>query len=180
VEREENVMAQVYQSRTTDRRGGVSDSRAGFPLWAWPLIPLVLGLLALGMSLRDTPRDTTAAPQVTDMLSVVNQQDQSGFVGQSALFTNVTVQSVVGDRAFWIGPDASHQMLVVLDDAASGKGNDALTQIRPGQRVTLGGTIEEFPGVDKAQKDWGIPAGNTPALTAQQVFMHAHDLRIDG
>jgi hypothetical protein len=150
-----------------------------FALWLWPLIPLVLGVLALGMSLRDTPtREAAAAPQVTDLLAVVNQRDQSGFVGQTAQFTDVTVQSVVGERAFWVGPDGSHQLLVALDDTLFNERHDELVQIRPGQDLTVSGTIEQFPDPAKAEGDWGIPAGNGEALAGQQVYMLARDIRI--
>lgn len=165
-------MAQVYNTNTANRGGDYARRRTDLPLWVWPLIPLVLGVLALGLSLRDAPaRDNAAAPQVTDMLAVVNQKDQSEFVGQTAQFSNVTVQSIVGDRAFWVGPDANQRLMVVQDDV--------LRDIRPGQQLTLNGTIEEFPGVDMALSDWGIPEGGGESLDSQQVYLHANNVHVD-
>src|SRR5437868_2001064 len=101
---EEEIMAQIPMQRGTvaERQKIEPEHDRGLPLWVWPLIPLILGALALGLSLKGDNNDRGTV--VTDMLAVADDADQSKYVNQNASFANVTVQSVVGDRGFWIGP----------------------------------------------------------------------------
>lgn len=164
-------MAQVYVERSTvDERQKNEPERRGLPLWVWPLIPLLLGALALGLSLRGD--DTVRTPAVTDMLAVVGDTDQSEYINRNASFANVTVQSVVGDRGFWIGPDASRQMFVVIDENNTGK-SDNIIQVTPGQVLTVNGRLEKLPPLDQAPPEWGLDASSSAALANQQVYLHA-------
>lgn len=193
-------MARIPVARVrTERRPDEEDQRkGGLPLWIWPLIPLLLGALALGLSLRgnDAARtDTTAAPNataaagatgqdttgnsaqagtgaLTDMLSVVNDGNQAAYVGRPASFANVNVQSVVGDRGFWIGPNATQQLFVVIDEANVGVAENRV-QVVPGQTLTLGGVIQRLPPLDQAPPEWGLNASNSAALANQQVYLQA-------
>lgn len=207
-------MAQVTESRVpVQRRDDDHDRRRGFPLWAWPLIPLLLGALALGLSLtRDDDRAVDTAPNtqgatnnagqgttgnagqgttgnagqgttdnagqaagLTDMLVVVNDQNQQQYAGQTASFSNVTVQSVVGDRGFWVGPSAEQQLFVVIDEANVGQAEGQI-QVQPGQNLTLSGVIEQLPPLDQAPAEWGLDASNSAALANQQVYLHARQV----
>jgi hypothetical protein len=161
-----------------------------FPLWVWPLIPLVLGLLSLALAMRgnDEPRQATTdtnqagannqgaaaagGAALTDMLTVVNAPNRASYVGQPATFTNVQVQSVPGDRGFWIGPDANQQMFVVIDEANAGR-PEGQTQIAPGQALTLGGVIRQFPAANQIPAEWGVDAATA---ATQQVYLHAQQV----
>lgn len=203
-------MAQVTETRGPVRRREDDDRRRrGFPLWAWPLIPLLLGALALGLSLAggDDRSANTAAPDaqgatnnagqgttgnagqgttdnagqaaagagLTDMLVVVNDQNQQQYVGQTASFANVQVQSVVGDRGFWVGPSAEQQLFVVIDEANAGQSENRV-QVQQGQNLTLSGVIEQLPPIDQAPAEWGLDASNSAALANQQVYLHARQV----
>ncbi len=174
------------------------DRNRRFPLWILPLIPLLLGLLSLGMAMRGNEEQRQVATTgnqpaananqtgananqgatgnggaaLTDMLSVVNAPNRASFVGQPATFTNVQVQSVPGDRGFWIGPDANQQMFVVIDEANAGR-PEGQTQITPGQAVTLGGVIEQFPAAAQIPPEWGVDAATA---SNQQVYLHAQQV----
>ena len=95
---EEEIMARIpMQGGTVVERQEIEPEHGrGLPLWVWPLIPLILGALALGLSLKGADNDRGTV--VTDMLAVVDDADQSRYANQNASFANVTVQSVVGDR----------------------------------------------------------------------------------
>ena len=195
----------VARVRTERRPDDEDDRRGGLPLWIWPLIPLILGALALGLSLRgnDAGRTgTTAAPNasaanitgqgaasgtgqgttgnnaqagtgaVTDMLTVVHDRNQAAYAGRPASFANVKVQSVVGDRGFWIGPNTNQQLFVVIDEANVGQAENRV-QIVPGQTLTLGGVIQKLPPLEQAPPEWGLNASNSAALANQQVYLHA-------
>lgn len=148
------------------------ERRHDIPLWVLPLIPLVLGALALAFSLHSDNRASTNQNMLTDMRVVVNDPNQAAYVGRNATFANVTVQSVAGDRGFWVGPNANEQLFVVRDDSNAGSTNNQI-QVTPGQRITLGGDIEKLPPLDQAPANWGLNASNRTALQNQQVYLHA-------
>ena len=181
--------------------------RRGFPLWVWPLIPLLLGALALGLSLRlgdrrealatDAPRATgaetggqatagegaqagAAGGALTDMLVVVNEPNKAAFVGRPAQFTNVTVQRVTGDRTFWIGPSEDRQLFVVIDEEEGGGQAEGQVTVRASQIVTLSGVIQQLPSAAEAQQQWGMDAGASAELANQQVYLHARQVEIVG
>ena len=193
-----HVRTEHYPDEENERRGGL-------PLWIWPLIPLILGALALGLSLRgndDGQQGTTAAPNapaannagqgagsgggqgttannaqgtgspITDMLVVANDRNPATYVGRPASFANVKVQSVVGDRGFWIGPNADQQLFVVIDEANVGQTENRV-QVVAGQTLTLNGVIQKLPPLDQAPREWGLNASNSAALANQQVYLHA-------
>ena len=182
-------MARTHPVSARTYRDDDDDRKQRFPLWVWPLIPLLLGLLALALAMRgnDQQRQTatdnnqagananhgaagSTGAALTDMLTVVNAPNRASYVGQPAAFTNVQVQSVPGDRAFWIGPDANQQMLVVIDEANAGRPEG---QITPGQAVTLGGVIRQFPAANQLPPEWGVDAATA---TNQQVYLHAQQV----
>lgn len=178
-------------------------------MWLWPLIPLLLGALALGFSLTGNDEQggaTNTAPDasagnnagqgnadanaqgasaeggqaaagdtLTDMMVVVNDRNQRALAGRQALFANVPVQSVVGDRGFWVGPSPDEQLFVVIDEANAGRAEGAI-QVTPGQTVTLGGVIEQLPSLDQAPPEWGLDASNSAALEGEQVYLHANQV----
>lgn len=210
-------MARTPVARTPvpARRDDDRDRRGGIPLWVWPLIPLLLGLLSLGLAMRgndeqsaaDTNRQsavagansegaangnagaagtngqgatngnqgaagTNAGAAVTDMLAVVNDGNPASFAGRPATFANVVVQSVPGDRGFWIGPDANQQLFVAFDEANAGR-PEGQVQITPGQRLTLGGVIEAIPPAGQIPAEWGL----TPESAAYKpVYLKAQQI----
>jgi hypothetical protein len=151
------------------RPGRAGSRRDDIPLWIWPLALILLGALALGMSL--SAGDEQAGP-VTDMLVVANDSDQEEYAGQQASFANVMVQSVAGDRGFWIGPDAEQQLFVVIDEANAGRSENSV-QIAPGQMLTLNGVLEELPPLDQIPPEWGLDAPNSAALDGEEIYLHA-------
>jgi hypothetical protein len=154
-------------------------------LWFWPLIPLLLGALALALAARggeeQGARDTTnggnaaTGAAITDMLTIVNAQNPTSYVGQPATFANVQVQSVSGDRAFWVGPNPNQQLFVAIDDATAGRSENQI-QVAPGQSVTLSGVIQKIPSAGQIPPDWGLNVGNGTAPN-QQVYLQAQQVR---
>ncbi len=176
-------MAEVYeQPRGAAASKPAHARRPGVPAWAWPLIPLVLGALALGLSLRGAndqragSSQPTAGNAVTDMLTVVNAADKSTFVGRPAEFANVKVQNVTGNRSFWIGPNKDQQLFVVADDPSNGGPPAAAAQVQSGQNVTVSGVIEQLQGAAEAQKTWGLDAANSAQLAKQGMYVRAKQI----
>ncbi len=191
----------VTQTPVQPRWEDDRNRRKGLPLWVWPLIPLLLGALALGLASRggeETQRGNTGAGQgttsgnqgttngnqgaanagqgaaITDMLTVVGDQNPGSYVGRQASFANVQVQSVPGDRGFWIGPNANQQLFVVIDEANAGQ-SEGRIQVTPGQTLTLNGELRQLPAAGQIPAEWGFTPG-TGGAAAQQVYLHARQV----
>jgi hypothetical protein len=166
----------VAQVPVQRRRDDDHDRRRGIPLWVWPIIPLLLGAIALGLSTQgdDARREgqatgsTDQAP-LTDMLTITNDGN-AAYVGRQASFADVQVLNVSSDRAFWVGPDMQQQLLVVNE-------SDGAVQVVPGQTVTVDGVIERLPAIDQAPDEWGLTAADGAALASQQVFLRARQVQ---
>ncbi len=119
----------------------------------------------------------TAAEPLFDMLAIVNTPAQAPLIGRPVVFQNVRVQSVPGDRAFWVGPSAGQQVLVVLDEVGTpGTPTEGRYDINPGQDITIFGQVRPFPGATAAQQNWGV--ANDALLGQQQVYIHADRIEI--
>lgn len=116
------------------------------------------------------------AEPLFDMLAILNSPDPAVLAGRPAVFQNVRVQRVAGNRGFWIGPSLGQQVLVVLDEAATPSTTiEGQSNISPGQDTTVFGEIRPFPGVGEAQQMWGVT--NDELLAQQKVYVLAH--RVD-
>lgn len=193
----------VAQVPVRPRRDDDHDRRKGIPLWVWPLIPLLLGALALGLSLNrdDEQRAETGAQgnppaqntgnqgagnntgqtgngaPLTDMLQVAGSPNAASFAGRPASFVNVPVQSVVGDTGFFVGPSANQQLFVAIDEGAANQG-EGRVQVQPGQAVTLSGVIDRLPPLEQAPAEWGLNASNSAQFANQQVYLRANQVVI--
>ena len=178
----------VAQVPVRPRRDEHRDRREGIPLWVWPLIPLLLGALALGWSLnRDDDRRAetgnqgtnnnagqNAAP-LTDLRQVAGSPNAASFAGRPASFVNVPVQSVVGDTGFFVGPNANQLLFVALDEGAANQG-EGRVQVQPGQAVTVSGVIDRLPPADQAPAEWGLNGSNSAQFANQQVYLRANQV----
>ena len=121
-----------------------------------------------------------AAAPITDMLIIVDTPDKASLVGKRVQFTNVTVQSVVGDKTFWIGPSKDQQLFVVLEEDPSAGATEGQVDVNAGQTVTITGEIRKLPSMEEARSQWGLSEANTAELENQQVYLHAQQVQISG
>lgn len=77
--------------------------------------------------------------------------------GQAVSGRGVTVESVVADEGFWVGPSPSDRVFVSLLPEARGGGGESAFRAQAGQRVDLVGVLRPVPpdvgrlGVDDAE-----------------------------
>ena len=178
----------------------VERKRTGIPWWAWLLLALAVAALLwflFDLFNRDPTeaRDlnvevpaVTAAPAgeqagaaaapITDMLIIVDTPDKASLVGRRVQFTNVTVQSVVGDKTFWIGPSKDKQLFVVLEEDPSAGATEGQVDVNAGQTGTITGEIRKLPSMEEARSQWGLSEANTAELENQQVYLQAQQVQI--
>ena len=93
--------------------------------------------------------------------------------------TRVTVLDVVSDKGFWVGPNPSQRLFVVLEeDQTAGQKVEGEADVNPGQTVNLTGDIERVTNVDEIRQRWNLQPPAVEALQGQQVFMLARTVDI--
>ena len=123
------------------------------------------------------PAAATDADAVTDVMMLVDAS-AANLVGRQVHLDAVEVQSVVSDRGFWVGPDASQRLFVV-------RTNQSLPATPPdgavnqGQRVAVFGTVQRMPAnLSQAGTPWNLMSTDSAALAATGVYVSADSVRI--
>jgi hypothetical protein len=125
---------------------------------------------------------TTAKPEqasvpgvpLSDVVTFAAAADPLSFVGHKAKLTNVVVQKVITDRAFFVGPTPQQQMLVLLDkgmDAGTSAANKV--KIATGQPVSLVGVVEALPTQEAVNQQYQVTGADYTAIQDQKAYLHA-------
>jgi hypothetical protein len=111
---------------------------------------------------------------LSDVVVFATAADATTFIGRKAKLTNVPVQKVITDRAFFVGPSADQQMLVLLDKGMdAGASGAKKVQIATGQPVSLIGVVEALPTQEAVNQTYGVSAADYTALQSQKAYLHA-------
>lgn len=132
---------------------------------AW-LLPLLVAVLAIGaawwwMERRgmNISRDVVGTSGSTASEGLATLEP-----GQRVTLRAVEIQSVVGDRTFWIGRGDRRALVVIPEDGAQGSGRETRERFRPGQLVTVSGSVPQSrdvpAGVDGADREAILEAGD--------------------
>ena len=111
---------------------------------------------------------------LSDVVAIATATDPLSVVGHRAKLTNVVVQKVLSDRAFFVGPSAQQQILVLLDkgmDAGAAAGNKVT--IATGQPVSLVGVMEKMLTQEAISQQYQISGANYTAIQDQKAYLHA-------
>jgi hypothetical protein len=93
-------------------------------------------------------------------------------MGREVALERVTVQSVVGDRAFYIGPNANETVLVVLDEVPTPTtAIEGRYDVTPGQVINVMGVVAD-PATLR------LDAADARAAAGMQSVVHARSLDI--
>ena len=123
------------------------------------------------------PTVVTTTEPITDVVAIATTQDQQSLVNRQVQLTNTPVQSVIGDRTFWVGPSNTQQMLVVLDEALDSGSTEKRLAVKAGQTLTINGLLRPMPNTADAQKQWGLSAAEAEALKSQKVYLQASQVQ---
>lgn len=130
-----------------------------------------------------TPQPTSTVAVVTEPITdvvVINQApNKQALANKQVQFTDVKVQSVVGDRAFWVGNNNNQRLFVVLDASLDAGSAEKQVVVKPGQTVDLSGVLQPAPTVEAAQKQFkGLSANEAQSLRDQAVYLQARNINI--
>ncbi|MBD2452203.1 hypothetical protein H6G76_34910 [Nostoc sp. FACHB-152] len=94
-----------------------------------------------------TPQVTTVVQTepITDVLVITNANKQT-LVNKPVQFSNVKVQSVVGDRTFWVGSNSTQRVFVVLAPNLDAGSAENKVVVKPGQTLDLAGALKALRG----------------------------------
>ncbi len=111
---------------------------------------------------------------LSDVVAFATAADPLTLVGRKAKLTDVPVQKVISDRAFFVGAGPQQQMLVLLDKGIT-NGPDAAkaAAIRAGQTVSLTGIIEKLPTQEAVNQAYGVGGPDFAAIQDQKAYLHA-------
>ncbi len=111
---------------------------------------------------------------LSDVVAIATAADPLSLAGHRAKLTNVMVQKVLSDRAFFVGPSAQQQILVLLDKGMNaGASGASKVTIATGQPVSLIGIIEKLPTQEAISQQYQISGGNYAAIQDQKAYLHA-------
>ena len=127
----------------------------------------------------DASAQAPGAP-LTDMLVVVDAANPESLAGRPATFADVMVQSVPGDKTFWVGPNKEKQLFVVLEEDPSAGPVEGQVDVNEGQTVTVIGEIRRLPSMAEARAQWGLSETNSAELENQQLYLSARKVNIAG
>lgn len=103
-------------------------------------------------------------------LRALTATNKQSYINKPFQVNNVPVQNQVNDHVFWIGPNNSTAMLVVL----TGNGNTAANaQISQGTRVNVTGTMQKAPPQAQAQQQWQLSGDDAAQLERQGAYIQA-------
>ncbi|MBD2353124.1 hypothetical protein H6G41_00550 [Tolypothrix sp. FACHB-123] len=126
-----------------------------------------------------TPQVTTIVQTepITDVLVITNANKQT-LVNRPVQFTNVNVQSVVGDRTFWVGSSNTQRVFVVLAPKLDAGTAENKVVVKPGQTLDLAGVLKPAPSAKQAQQQWkGLTATEAQGLQNQIIYLEANQIR---
>ncbi|MFB2934571.1 hypothetical protein ACE1B6_04775 [Aerosakkonemataceae cyanobacterium BLCC-F154] len=127
----------------------------------------------------DTQTTPTANPvagssePITDVSVITNTSDRQSILNKQVQLTNVTVQTVNGDRTFWIGQPNGQPVFVVLEPPLDAGSAENKIVIKPGQTLNLTGVLKPLPTDTQAQQQWGLSPAETQRLQNQALYLQA-------
>lgn len=126
------------------------------------------------------PAPTTAAvprEPITDVVVITAAPNQQLLAGKQVQFTNVKVRSLVGDRTFWVGPNNTKQLFVVLAPPLDEGSAENRIVVREGQTLDLTGVLKIMPSPQQAQQQWDLSTAEAQELNSETLYLEAEQIR---
>jgi hypothetical protein len=95
----------------------------------------------------------------------------AAYLGKRLTFDVVNVESVIADRAFWVGPSTGERLLAVLDPALDNGAMERIVVVKPGQTRTMSGTLHRMPPVETARRRWKLDDGDVFDIQGQRYYV---------
>ncbi len=121
------------------------------------------------------PTQSTLTEPITDVVLIITTPDRPSLIGKRVQLTDVKIQSVVGDRGFWIG-SGKQRLFARLDEKLDKGTAEWDVDVNAGQTRTITGVIEKLPSMDEIQR-WGLSPQEAAALKDQQVYLRVEKFK---
>ena len=127
---------------------------------------------------EDTTSDSTSVSEpIQDVVAIVDASDQPSLAGQKVDLQNANVESVIGDRVFWVG-NASERVLVLLDQSLDAGAAEKNVDVDPGKTVDIVGTLMNMPTPEQAQQEWGLTPAETAPIENEVLYVKAEQINL--
>ena len=113
-----------------------------------------------------------AGSAITD-LGTLRGANASALQGREVALRDMTVQSVSGDFVFWIGPDATAAVPVVLLGEITARQREAQVRVRSGARVHVFGVVRLLPDSGVLNADRLLDPAEKERLSASPLYISA-------
>ena len=120
---------------------------------------------------------TDVQEPIQDVIVIVDDSAQPSLIGKKVDLQNANVESVIGDRVFWVG-NASKQLLVVLDKSLDVGAAEKIIDVDPGKTVDIIGTIMSMPTPEQAQQGWGLTPSETSFIQNEVLYVKAEQINV--
>ena len=91
--------------------------------------------------------------------------------GRAAALYNVRVDSVLSNRAFWIGQGSGQRVLVVANDSALA----TPMSMKKGDMLYVAGVLRRIPGnLDDVRSSWGFSSSADAAIRSETIYLDAY------
>lgn len=107
--------------------------------------------------------------------------DRKSYVGKRVRLQGINVESVVGDRAFFVGTSPTKRILIVFEEEATPNTPiEGKVDIDKGQKVTIDGIVRAMPSVEEAKRRFGhlMTAETLNNLKNETTYIYTDDPKI--
>lgn len=119
---------------------------------------------------------TIPSEPITNVTVITTTPNQQVLVDRQVKFTDVQVQSVVGDRTFWVGSNNNERLFVVLAEPLDAGAAENQVVVKSGQTLDLTGMLRPMPTVQQAQQQWSLSPAEAQALQNQTLYLQAQQI----
>jgi len=113
--------------------------------------------------------ETAEDNRATAGTAILNAANKRAYLGESIELV-VPVLRKVSDTVFWVGTNEAAPMLVVL---ANAMGTTNPSDIRPGEKMNVVGTVQQPPATDQAMKNWHLDRSAAERVEGQGAYVKA-------
>ncbi len=113
-----------------------------------------------------------AGEPLSDVAELTSVADKTTLIDRNVSLKNVSVVSVINNRAFYVGPSASQEILVMLGPDMKATGKTPVV-IEAGNKISVTGILKALPEQSMLQSDYQISANQYSNLQNESVYLHA-------
>ncbi len=125
--------------------------------------------------------DPNTKTEIVNFSDFEKAVDRKSFVGRRIRLEAVNVQSVVGDRAFYVGTSPGKRILIIFQEEATPNTTvEGKVDIDRGQKVSIDGVVRAMPPVEEAKRQFGklMSAETLNGLRNEETYIYTDDPKI--